>query len=81
MDKTITLESGIYQTTELPEETERRIAYLKEIGYLDFLESIGYTPLVFADGRVIFFPLSALPPGIEEGDKIELTIRRVIKDE
>ena len=50
---------------------------LREIGYLDFIKKRGYTPLVFGDGRLVFLPVSALPPGIAEGDNVELTLRRV----
>jgi hypothetical protein len=81
MDRKHILQSGIYNPTDLADEAERRINYLKKIGYLDFLAQVGYTPLVFTDGRLIFFPVSALPPGVEEGDKIELTVRRIKQDE
>jgi hypothetical protein len=42
---------------------------------LDKLKAAGYTILNFSNGEFILFPLSALPDGIAEGDKIEMTIK------
>lgn len=53
------------------------LEYIEEIGYIAFLNEKGYTPLVFDNGYLLFFPIAALPEGIKSKDKIELTIRRI----
>lgn len=69
--------SKTMQVVGVPEEIGLDLETYRISGYLDYLENVSYTPLVFEDGRVILIPTSALPPGLSEGDVLEITIRRL----
>lgn len=62
-------------------ELAEKLKSLESSGSIDKLKKLGYTTLVFADGMLLFFPNSALPPGILEEDTLEISIRRISNNE